>query len=280
MVFGRIPKKSYRKRKAAKKAKRKGRGGFSNKVYTVTFKPASQVLHCSTDALPGSPPLYLTSGSGNQNACLLPLFPTPVIPEYSQNIALNSSTTSLPNCQDIGMALTFNALNVENIASYLNLFDQYRINWVKVDIENLYPSGSIGYSATGTATVARPYSDLYIAKDFDSAAVPTTMQQVTGISGVQMKSFTDGRSRFSTVVVPRAAEALETFDPVTHVETQTTVKVGKPRQWINSTGPNVTHYGLKMWYTNWVNTFSSQQITALRFTFTFNMSFKQPLKAC
>lgn len=272
-----------RRRRIVRRKKRAGSKGYSDKIYTVTFKPASQTLVSSVSPSPSSPPLYLNGASGSPSQTLKPLFPTPTLPDYSPNIALNSSTTSLPSCQDLGFGIDFQINAIENIGNYLTLFDQYRLNWIKMEVENLYPSSSIGYSTTGGSTVAKPFSDLYIAVDFDSVATPHAMQEVTGMSGVQMRRFTDVKTKHTFLLKPKTAMGIEvvTYPPApTPGYAVSSFAVGKTAQWINSAESAVNYYGLKMWFTNWLNTQSAQQVSALRFTFTYNVSFKQPLKAC
>lgn len=253
--------------------------GFSSKIYTFTFKPASQTLVSSFSPSPTTPPLSLNSASGNASAALRPLSATSTGVSYSPNINLNNSSTNLPSCQDLSFGIDFQIANVENIAKYLQLFDQYRLNWVKVEVENLYPSASIGYAPTGGATVAKPFSDLYMVQDFDSSLPPVSLQSVTGMQGCRMVRFTDIKNKATILIKPRPALSIES-NPTTAPLQQVTVAVGKTSQWINSVNSEVNYYALKMWYTNWMNTQSPQQVSALRFTFTYNISFKQPLQAC
>jgi len=160
--------------------------------------------------------------------------------------------------------------------SYFALFDQYRINWVKVEIESLYPSSSSG----AAGALAKPYSDLYLAPDYDSAATPITQQSVAGRQGVRMVQMTDTRSKTSIVVHPKPAISVELSTG--GVLSNETYALGKTGQWLNCGGQGefVSHYGLKLWYTNWMNTQSSAQVSALRFTFTYNLSFKVGLQQC
>lgn len=254
--------------------------GYNSEIYTVTFKPASQTVASSSSANPAVGPISINSASGNGVAALRPLFPTPTGVNYSPEININSSTTSLPGCEDLSMGIDFQIQNIENIGAYLELFDYYRLNWVKIEVESLYSSASTGTTgATGGPTIARPFSDLYMAVDLDSSAVPDTQQEVTGIDGVKRFRFTDVKNRASIVLRPKPAVAVETR-PATGGLQNLAVAIGKTNTWQNSVNPAVNYYGLKLWYTNWMNTQSAAQMSALRFTFTYNVSFKQPLKAC
>lgn len=266
--------RGLRKSRAPRSAK-----GFSGKVYTVTFKPASQTLCSSFSNVPTDPPITLNSASGNTVAALRPLYGTATGVSYSPNLNINSSTNGLPGCEDLSFGIDFQIQQIEAIGSYLNVFDQYRLNWVKVEVENLYSSASTGIPAAGGTAAAKPFSELYMAQDFDSVAPPTTLQAITGIDGVRMVKMTDVKNKASMVIKPKPTMVIET-NPGSGGLQNLALAIGKTSQWQNSVNPAVTYYGLKMWFTNWMNTQSSTLVSALRFTFTYNVSFKQPLRAC
>lgn len=277
-----MPRRAMRRPRRARRAARKSRvprslrtKGFDSKIHTIDFKLASQTLRSGIGT--GELPITLNSGEGV--GVLLPLTaPSGGSTFYSQQLSLNSSTLGLPSYYDLGFGLRFNIAQIANIAAWTQCWDQYRINYVKMEIENVFPAESVGVAGT----VARPENTLYIAQDFDDDLVPITQSIVSGHSGCRMISFGHkDKTKTTYVFRPKPVLVMENETPGTNYPPLVSgfSGVGKRGTWMNSANAAVNYYGAKMYYTNWLATGLQQQMSGLRFTFTFNLSFKQPLRA-
>lgn len=264
----RRPTRPARKRMARRRKLRIARTpGYSNRIYTYDFRMASQTIRSGIGG--DETPIVLNSGVGT--GVFRPLVP-PTAPStaYGENFFLASSTLGLPNYYDLGIATSFRFNQVANFLNWENMYDQYRFNYVKIEIENCFPAVA--------GAIARPQSDLYLATDFNSVGVPQVISSVTGRQGVKMVSFNDSKTKTTYIIKPKPVLIMEGFSDVGNpgTITQNYGGMGKTGQWLNMGDPDTQFYGFKAWLTNWLVTGTQAQMSGLRFTMTFNVSFKQP----
>lgn len=268
-----MPPRSKLKSRAARKRKinrRKGRGkGFSNKIYTYNFKLASQTLLSSTTAGPGVPPISLNAPVAGG---VFQPFTGPG-PSYSSQIQLLASSLGLGSMNDLSIGTGFR-LNMANYYNtYASLYDHYRINHVTCTVEKLFPNETSG----AAGTVQRPVSTLYQYRDLDSVAPPATLQSISGFQGVRVTQFNTNKGITSFRLYPRVNVGLQSYN-ATGTPLIASGIVDKP-MWLDSVNSDVEHFGWKCFITNWLATGSVAQMTGYRFTFTMNVSFKQPIQA-
>lgn len=128
---------------------------------------------------------------------------------------------------DIFFSLYFQAGDLPQISSFSALFDQYRIEEVKVHFFPVFNQ---------SAQLASPdYADLVmVVKDYDDATVPTTRGQILEYEDIVVKWM---YNPFTVQLKPRAAVAAYngSFSAYTNVKAP----------WIDLATTNTQHYGLK-----------------------------------
>jgi len=111
--------------------------------------------------------------------------------------------------------------NLDNIASFQNLFDQYRISEIEVWLE---PNGEFVNSG----------GFLYTLVDYDDSTVLTSLTSTADFPNVLVSNSTDGHYHRFTPHVAVAAYS-GTFTSFTNVAAP----------WIDTSSPSVQHYGIK-----------------------------------
>ncbi len=132
-----------------------------------------------------------------------------------------SSSTTLPTYY----GLSFLASSLDNFASLANVFDQYRIDEIEVQIVPSVTEVTISTSDVG---------QYYSAVDVDDATAPTSLAQVGGytscvVSGGNTTHFHRWRPQYA---VAAYSGVFTSF--------------GAMKGWIDCSSPNVQHYGLKI----------------------------------
>lgn len=250
------------------------RKAMSAKIYTFNFNLESQYLRSGIGTT--QPPVVLTGPAQG------PLRPVGTLspPFYGPSISLNANQMSLANLYDMGLGVTFSAQDIGNISQWTDMFDQYRINYVKLTIENQFPADGTIAGAPGPVAMQIPEPTLYIVEDLDSAAVPTALSQVSGFQGVKKVTLgSRDKNTFTYTFRPRPVMSLETITAPANALGTANSGVGKRGQWIDNQFTDVSHYGMKAWITNWLVTAQPDLLSAYRFTWTYNLSFKQPIAA-
>lgn len=250
---------------------RKRRAALSSKVYTYSFKLESQYLRSGIGGT--QPPVVLTGPAQG------PIQPTGTLspPYYGPSVSLNANQMSLANLYDMGLACTFSAQDIGNIAAFQQIYDQYRINSVTLTIENQFPADGTIAGAPGSVAMQIPEPTLYVLEDHDSAAVPTALSSLVGFAGVKRVALgSKDRNSFTYTFRPRPIAVMETVTTGTGALGTTASAVMKNGTWLDCTNINIAHYGMKGWLTNWLVTGLPELLSAYRFTWTYNLSFKQP----
>jgi len=270
-AIGRRPnrprRRGLRRRVARKRA-------LSPKIYTFNFQLESQYLRSGIG--PSQPPVVLTGPAAG------PLRPSGTLspPFYGPSVSLNANQMSLANLYDMGIGVTFSAADITNISAWMDIFDMYRINYVKLTIENQFPADGTIAGTTGTVAMQIPEPTLYVVEDLDSAAVPTQLGQISGYQGVKKVTLgSKDKNTFTYTFRPRPVMTLETVTAPSNILSNANSGVGKRGQWIDNQWTDVSHYGMKAWLTNWLVTAQPDLLSAYRFTWTYNLSFKQPISA-
>lgn len=130
-----------------------------------------------------------------------------------------------------GFGFLFMLSQLDQVATFGDLFDQYKINKVVI---KLMPRTQNTH-APGTAVGTCP-SYFYSTIDYDDANVPTTLAELREYERCRVISTTDGKSH-SITIKPRIAMAA--------FSGAFTSYANKGNQWIDCASTGVQHYGWK-----------------------------------
>jgi hypothetical protein len=160
------------------------------------------------------------------------------------------SALTLSNAADTAVGKYFTLSQVGSYAEYCNLFDQYRILEIEIWIE---PTMTM-------ATAAASESAFYITcPDLDDAGTPTVNSMQLKPGAIQSGIFHSHYHRFQ----PRTAT------PSYQASAFTGYSVGEPGIWLNTTYPDIQHYGLKIGAS-----ISQTNAIVLRATVRFTVEFR------
>jgi len=261
----------YRK-KMHRKPRRNAKAKYARSVprslgqfmpYNYRFKMLPQIL--KNDPATGS---FVFAGAP---AGFYPLIPS--------HLSLQGAATGFPNYFDIGLSARFRLSDLGNYSSFTSLYDAYKINRVSVTIESL--SNVAAQNTTGVLPTIWQYYDQddYITP---AAAGPGTgIAQVLGKQGVKRHQF--GSSKKASVTF--------SFSPTSQVVVENGLsdpadsliagQINKKPMWLNCATPDVNHYGFKAWITDMYSPIVSAENTAptvaLRFNWTYDISFRSPI---
>lgn len=251
-----------RRRRAPRRVRRARKGG-QEKVYTFKFNPSEQYLvnvaaGATFDIKPvATQPLknssFILTGGSLPNA----------VP----------SDTGFVNYYDTGCAVSFALSDMANYAGFTALYDQYRINSVRLDLEFIHA----GDGATGGGGGIPLMPRVYAIADYDDAEVPAIMSQITARPGHRKFIFGNkSKTKFSMTIKPKVASLV--------YNDATTGAVGfspKTGGWQDCKFASNNHYGLKMWFKDLFldSTTLSDINMGFRWTWTYNISFKGTLNA-
>lgn len=140
------------------------------------------------------------------------------------------------------------ALNgLPNFSEFTNLFDQYKISFVKLTWQlNVDPSAQAAASAV--------YPRLYTFNDFTDITTPTTLDEFRQRPKTRVRMLTPTRPVISTCKPAVQVEVLKTVGGVT-------VNAPRWKQWIPSENNDVQHLGTKYAIENFTNTNYSITLT-------------------
>lgn len=164
--------------------------------------------------------------------------------------------------EEWGLGAVMRLTDVPGNTEFTNLFNEYRIDKVVYRISPV-TWGSIG----GTAS---QMPSAYIAWDSNDATAPTTTVSMQERDTCRLVDFVPGKPTY-VVGIPRPAQQI--------YSTGVTTSYGYPSSpkllWLDCTSPsNATpHYGLKMYFRNFVNIANSG--TALRIQPTYYFTFRR-----
>lgn len=235
-----------------------GNSGQSGKVYTYNFSLGSQLIRSGLSST--EPPVNIVGAAAPWSA--------------AGNFSSTASQSTLPFTYDVGFAGVFKLNDIQNYAVYSSMYDQYRINSITLELENLTsPSYSPGVSVAGVpgASVQPLNSTVYLAVDYDDSVVPSVVANIQRRQGVRKLTATTAHNKMRIKWKPSIVIAGETNIALTK-----NVAISKKGQWLDCTNFDVNHYGLKGWISDFLSTGQVSQLSCYRMTWTYNVSFKQP----
>lgn len=193
----------------------------------------------------------------------------------ASNFSFTSAQSSLPFTYDVGFAGVFKLNDIQNFAAFTPMYDQYRINSITLELEALTsPSYSPGVTVAGApgAAVQPLNSTVYLAVDYDDSAVPSTVATIQRRQGLRKLTANTSRNtmriKFKPSVIVGVEQSLASLNGAA---------IQKKGCWLDCSNATVNHYGLKGWITDWVSGGQVSQITAYRMTWSYNVSFRQPI---
>jgi len=127
------------------------------------------------------------------------------------------------------------------------------------------------YISSGTIS---PIPTLYYYQDLDDAAAPNSLGVISGKQGVQQWQPTLAQTIKAFTFRPRNQMGAATINNIA-----TLAVIAPSGQWLDCARPDVAHYSLKFFCTDFLAQGSPNTRNAWRFTFKYNVSFRAPL-AC
>jgi len=129
-----------------------------------------------------------------------------------------------------GYAYYFALSSLDGATNFTSLFDQYRIDAVRVTIVPTQTAIQI------TATAANTFVSIYTAIDYDDQTAPANIATI--------------REYDNVMAVPPATISVRVFQPRIAVAAYSgafTSFANMGPQWLDAGSPNIQHYGLKVW---------------------------------
>lgn len=185
-------------------------------------------------------------------------------PGGTSPITGTTSPTGFGGLYNYGLGTAFRLSDIKSVADWTNMYDAYRINKIVCEVEFMnnaaQASGQTGILPT-----------LYMVYDQDSAGVPPGLTTIQGQQNVKRHCVGDkGKCRFSIAFRPRVQNIV--------AAPSTQYAIAKPGQWLNCASTGINHFGLKFYITDLLVPGNSTQIeTAIKFQFTYFVSFRGPL---
>lgn len=137
----------------------------------------------------------------------------------------NSGAVSGSTLNDVYGALSFNLSSVPNYTEFTALFDQYRIDAVKVTFMPRANSAELGTN--------QGITKLFTVVDYDDAATPTAINELMQYENLKTTRSTDDHNRTLRPMLARA------------VYQAGLTAYGTGRGWVDCANPSVPHYGLR-----------------------------------
>jgi len=149
---------------------------------------------------------------------------------------VDGTATALPfiaaATSNLYFSLGFELQDLDQVASFQGLFDQYRIDKVEVNFVPRDNSINTMNVATPNATIPQ----LMIAMDFDDLAAPTSMAYIRQYDNVQSVSYGDGAMK--AIIEP-------SYTPSVYTGGAFSGYIVQRSDWLDAGSANVPHYGLK-----------------------------------
>lgn len=163
----------------------------------------------------------------------------------------------LSSTYDVPFSLTFRLDQLRNYTEFTNLFDQYKINAVKIVIRSFANiDNALGFPM--------PYIEYWTDPDSN---VPPTVDQSREVMGVRTKYFNATTNSCTMYIKPKVA--------ISVVDAGGLAGGKSGRGWLDSAQPDVLHYSIK----GIIHNFSLPAVTAgnnnLLWDITQNVSFKE-----
>lgn len=156
---------------------------------------------------------------------------------YFKRISNDVQYTSINTPPRITGALKWKLSDVVNYSEFVALFDQYRINMIKVDII-WKASGTSQVESQNNNTVAMPI--LYHVIDLDDDTAPT-YDSIRQYNKTHITYFSTTLRKKSIMIKPRYLNLIGN----TGLFSTSSRSLGDPKAWIDVAYPELFHYGLK-----------------------------------
>jgi len=262
-----MPPRRMRKRFARKRMGLKrtsARPGYSglNKTYNYTFESSPQWLVSTGTAASGTGPISnVLQITGVGHFLSLANFSNAAGPPVT-NVVFPSAT-GFTNIADFGAGIQFSLNQLQNISAFQSIYDQYKINSVKVTMTILGSQNPL------TGLALNP--SCYWVVDNDNSAVPAKATDVTGKQGRKLIRFLNkGKTSFSVTVKPKTAVGV--YDPTNTAVGYNPAMQGKSG-WIDCNESGVEMYGLKLWFQNFYLPGATSSV-GIQFDYKWNVSFR------
>jgi len=144
----------------------------------------------------------------------------------------NASTTTIDNVE-YGGAMQFQLLNVINQGELTVLYDQYRLDFIALQIW-----ASVNGNTNGDPNALMPL--MYYTPDYDDNTIPPDYITVAQYGACKAKRF-DTSKPLRIKLKPRTAVMLY------NTGVSTGYGQGNPKQFLDCNNNNIKHYGLKFW---------------------------------
>jgi hypothetical protein len=233
------------------------RGG-ALKSYTYNFKLLPQFL--TNTALGAVDIVTATGGTGLNPIRQLSASP----PGVSNVTSTNPLFVAGGSFLDVGLACTHALSDLSNFSTFASMYDAYKINYVKVEIEflsNIAAVNGLGVMPT-----------IWLYWDQDDAVVPTLVTNPSGNMGARCFHPTASRTRFSMKYRPMIRDTV--LGSISGTQSNAVVR---PSTWINCTQTDVPHYAFKAFITDYDAIAPASGHNAFRINFTYNITFRTPL---
>ena len=191
-------------------------------------------------------------------------------PIGSGSVLSFTGTAGMAGIADWSAACSNQLQDIANATAYFSMYDAYKINSISVNIEYLNNMASVNGSGV--------MPTMYLYWDQDDVNTPPTLGSILGKQGVRKVQFGDkARLQYTYTYKPTVSVAERIVptpaDPTVVTANTRVMKAG----WINCQQPNVTHFGFKVFCTDFLAPGTTVS-NAFRFNWTYNVSFRSPLK--
>lgn len=177
---------------------------------------------------------------------------------------ITGSPTGFTGLYNLGLGTSFRLEDITSVADWQNMYDAYRINKIVCEVEFIQ---NVAAGASGQGSVL---PTLYMVYDQDSAGNPPNLLTIQGQQGVKRFCVGDkGKVRFGMSIRPRSQQLL--------AAPSTSYGVNRPGMWLNCASSAINHFGLKFYITDLLAAGTNVAETAVKFQFTYYMSFRGPL---
>lgn len=252
-----MKKRAPRRRRVAKK-RNLGVAKGALKQYTYNFRLDDQLLYADT----GSTTMATVIGGNGPMTNATSSLSTP--------LALNWRVQNNPiygtNMVAIGGNLQFSIDDLKNWNPFKSLYDNYRINYIKLDVE--YLCNQAGVAGTGLMPT------LYAFVDQDGLpppAVPILSSDVTDRQGFKKCTFTSTRTKWSIKIKPKL-----TVDVVPSLSgTNPALIQQSSSSWVDVQQDAALYKGLLFYIDNFLANGTASN--AFRFSFTYNITLNGAL---
>lgn len=154
--------------------------------------------------------------------------PGPLRTAFSTKRTLYSANYTNVPTGGTNFQLDFNLNQMPSAGEFTALFDEYKINAVKVTI---FPRGNSAENTTGNG------SRVFSIVDYDDSTAPSGLNELLQYPGVKSTALTQPHVRY--IKTPKVASAVYQSALVT--------AYGARSMWLDCASSTIPHYGVKFW---------------------------------